>query len=111
MILLPTISDGAVGDYVQTVALDRQLYRLRLMWNARVDHWMLSLYLPDADETPLAQGRMVINGVDLLRGCTAAGRPPGRLVATPLDDTNEHAGLTGLGSRVGLYYFEEADLL
>ena len=107
MITIPTLSDGT-PDYVQGIALDGQLYALRLMWNTRTDHWMLLLSLPD--ETPVVEGRMVVNGVDLLRACVAAGRPPGQLLAVPVDSRTEHAGLNDLGTRVMLYYAEEADL-
>jgi len=107
MITIPTISTGAVGEYQQGILLDGSLYVLKLAWNERLDHWFLSLCLPD--ETPLVQGRMVINGVDLLRGCVVTGRPVGALFATPVDGTTEHAGLTGLGSRVLLCYRELTD--
>jgi hypothetical protein len=107
MITIPTISTGKVFEYRQGILLDGSLFALKLSWNARIDHWLLSLYLPD--ETPIVAGRMVINGIDLLRGCVVAGRPAGALFAAPVDGTTAHAGLTGLGSRVLLYYRELSD--
>lgn len=108
MILIPTISTGELFEYTFHVSLDNVVYRLRLSWNGRMDHWILSVYA--LDETPIVQGRMVVNGIDLLRGCVVEGRPPGQLFAVPTDRKQEHAGLTGLGSRVQLYYRPEAEL-
>jgi hypothetical protein len=108
MIQIPTDSSGLVPAYSETIQLDGSLYLLRLAWNTRTEHWYLSIYLPD--ETPIALGRMVINGVNLLRSCSTPGRPPGVLVAVPIDSSNEHAGIDGLGSRVGLYYLPIAEV-
>ena len=102
MIQIPTDSTGTIPDYTEVVQLDGSAYKLHLLWNGRTDHWYLSVYA--ADGTPIVQGRMVVNGVNLLRSCTAKGRPPGVIVAVPIDSSIEHAGLDGLGSRVGLYY-------
>lgn len=108
MITIPTIGTGELREYQQTVLLDGSYYTVKLSWNARVDHWMVSLYA--ADGTAVVEGRMVVNGVNLLRGCTTSTRPPGVLVAVPLDSRDVHAGLTDLGNRVALNYAEEADL-
>lgn len=108
MLIIPTDSSGTLREYSERVALDGAVYELDFAWNTRTDHWYLSVYT-DAG-TPIAQGCMVINGVDLLRSCTAIGRPPGQIFAVPTDRRNEHAGVAGLGSRVQLYYREAADL-
>jgi len=101
---IPTDASGTLFEYVEDIALDGSVFALKFSWNEQLDHWVLSVFASDA--TPIVQGRMVINGVDLLRGCVVAGRPLGTLFATPLDGNNEHAGYTGLGSRVPLYYRE-----
>jgi hypothetical protein len=105
---IPTISDGSAFEYTETVALDGTAYGLKFSWNEQLDHWLLSVY--DTAGVALVTGRMIINGIDLLRGCVAANKPPGALFAVPLDSNNEHAGFTGLGSRVALYYRELGDL-
>ncbi len=102
MITVPTVSDGSLFEYTETVALDGTAYALKFSWNEQLDHWVLSVYSAAGD--PIAQGRMIVNGTDLLRGCVVAGKPPGLLFAGPLDGKNEHANFTGLGSRVLLYY-------
>jgi hypothetical protein len=102
MIQIPTDSSGLVPAYTETVQLDGSLYLLQFAWNTRTEHWYLSVYLPD--ETPITLGRMIVNGVNLLRSCSTPGRPPGMLLAVPIDASLEHAGLDGLGSRIGLYY-------
>jgi hypothetical protein len=107
MLLIPTVSDGSLFEYIETVALDGTAYAIKLSWNEQLDHWVLSLAAANGD--PIVNGKMVINGTDFLRGCTVAGRPPGALLAVPLDGVNEHAGFTGLGSRVELYYRELAE--
>ncbi len=102
MLLIPTISSGLVGEYTEQIALDNAVFTLRFLWNSQADHWMLSIY--DSAGVPIVQGRMIVNGINLLRGCVVSTRPLGALFAAPLDGINTHAGLTGLGSRVGLYY-------
>lgn len=102
MIQIPTISTGLVGEYTEQVLLDNAVFTLKFSWNEQADHWMLSVF--DSADVPIVQGRMIVNGVDLLRGCVVPTRPRGALFAGPLDGRNEHAGLTGLGSRVALYY-------
>jgi hypothetical protein len=102
MLLIPTDASGTLFEYIEDIALDESVFAFKFSWNEQLDHWVLSVFASDG--TPIVQGRMIANGVDLLRGCVVAGRPLGLLVAVPLDGTNEHAGYTGLGSRVGLYY-------
>jgi hypothetical protein len=108
MIQIPTDSSGEIPEYTETVTLDGSLYLLRLLWNGRMDHWMLSVYA--ADETPIVTGRMIVNGINLLRGCSVPARPPGVIVAVPIDSNGDHAGLDDLGSRVGLYYIPAAEV-
>lgn len=107
MLAIPTVSDGSLFEYVEGLTLDGTAYALKFSWNAQLDHWVLSVYAND--NTPIIQGRAIINGVNLLRGCTVPGKPPGSLLAVPLDGVNEHADFTGLGSRVVLYYRTTAE--
>lgn len=107
MLQIPTVSDGSLFEYIEGLTLDGTAYALKFSWNAQLDHWVLSVY--DNAGTPIVQGRAISNGVNLLRGCTVPGKPPGALLAVPLDGVNEHAGFTGLGSRVVLYYRTAAE--
>jgi len=109
MIQIPTDSSGTIADYTEVVQLDGNPYLLHFLWNSRTDHWYLSVYA--ADNTPIMQGRMLINGINLLRSCTVPQRPPGIIIAVPIDSSSEHAGLDGLGSRVGLYYVPADEVL
>lgn len=104
MIQIFTISDGSVREYQQGVRLDGSDYVLKLSWNSRAAHWILSLYQADLARTPIAEGRMVVLYTDLLRGVVADGVPPGQIVAFPEDGALRHAGFTGLGGRVTLGY-------
>jgi hypothetical protein len=107
MILIPTDSTGALREYTEVVGLEAAKYTIKLSWNTRTEHWMLSLY--DTAANPVIEGAAVSCGVDLLRGSSVSTRPPGRLLAIPTDASIEHPGLKGLGSRVQLYYEEAGE--
>ena len=104
MIVIPTRSDGKLYGYTEVVRLDGVPYLFRFLWSIRCDHWTLGIYA--ADETPVAEGILIVNAVDLLRGCTSANKPGGTLFALPSDTSEAHAGFTDLGTRVKLYYIE-----
>jgi hypothetical protein len=101
---IPTRSDGDRYAYQMKVALSGIEHIVRLVWSVRTEHWHVSLYRTDGDA--VIENRVVVNGINLLRG--SGTTLPGALYALPTDGVNEHADLTGLGSRVRLYY-EEPD--
>jgi hypothetical protein len=108
MIVIPTDSTGTLREYTEQIALEGVRYLLKLSWNTRMACWMLSLYTDD--ETAIIEGVAVTCGVDLLRGSAVTGKPPGLLFAGPTDGSVTRPGLTGLGSRVQLYYRESTDV-
>ncbi|MCK9603308.1 MAG: hypothetical protein M0R66_03000 [Candidatus Omnitrophica bacterium] len=99
-------SSGTQHAYSQVSRLDGADYLITLLWNTRTEHWTISL--ETAAGVSVLSGRVVSCGVNLLRGSTVTGRPPGALVAVPLDRSIEHPGLTDLGARVRLWYVEAA---
>lgn len=110
MIRFYTVTDGSLREYQQTVRLDGADYILKLSWNSVLDHWVLSVYLTDQALTPVVEGRMVTLFTDLLRGVVIEGRPPGKIIAIPVDGRILHAGLTTLGTRVLLGYRTAAEV-
>ena len=110
MIKLFTVTDGSLREYLQGVRLDGVDYILKLSWNGRRDHWVLSLYLADAAATPIVQGRQVVLYTNLLRAGVVVGTPPGQLFAFATDSRTEHPGLTGLGTRTTLAYRPQEEL-
>ena len=107
MIIIPTDSSGTIREYTQQIVLEGVKYTIKLSWNTRTSCWMLSLYtIADA---PIIEGIAVTCGVDLLRGSAVAGKPPGLLIAGPIDADVTRPGLDGLGSRVKLYYQESTE--
>ncbi|MFA4972192.1 MAG: hypothetical protein WC683_06235 [bacterium] len=95
---------GELREYEQVVRLDGSDFILKLSWNSRAGHWMLSLSTPAG--ASIVAGRTVANGVNLLRGAVHAERPSGVLFAAQMDNSDADAGLLDLGSRVALYYQE-----
>jgi hypothetical protein len=104
MIIIPTDATGMLREYTEQVQLEGVKYTVKLSWNTRTEGWYLSLYVVDADQTPVIQGVLVSCGVDLLRGSVVAEKPPGLLMAAPTDSSVERPGLKDLGARVQLYY-------
>jgi hypothetical protein len=104
MIIIPTDATGTLREYTQQVALEGTKYTVKLSWNTRTEGWYLSLYVVDADQTPVIQGVLVSCDLDLLRGSVVAEKPPGLLIALPTDSSVERPGLKDFGSRVQLYY-------
>ena len=108
MIIIPTDSTGTLHEYAETVRLDGADYWLRFRWSMRIEAWFLSVYTSEG--VALVEGRMIVPGFDLFGRCVVQGRPPGALFAAGADGSLEHPDLTGLGSRVQLYYREVSDL-
>lgn len=109
MIQLQTLTAGEHPVYTQEVSLEGVIYLIKLVWTQRIDRWVASIYTQGG--TAIVEGAVVNNMINLLRGSTVTGKPPGRLVALALDGVNTHAGLTDLGTRVGLCYYSEAEVL
>ena len=74
MIQINLVSDGSAYAYAQTVALDGELYRFRLIFNSRVGVWTLTVTADDGEI--LISGRPITLAVDLFRYATR--RPRGR---------------------------------
>ena len=102
-----TLSDGQTPDYSQRVTLSGVEYELRLRWNDYAQYWTLDR--ETADGVPIATGRTVVLGEDLLGSVPLpAGanhpRPPGALFCWQAAGIKRRPGLTDLGQSHGLYY-------
>lgn len=106
--IIDTLNDGETPFYDQRVQLEGAEYEMQFSWNTRADHWYLRVETIDGEE--LIASRAIVNDVDLFRGCASANRPPGALIAIPLNRSdNRAAGLKDLGRRVQLIYIPSDD--
>jgi hypothetical protein len=102
VINLPLRNDLAHFDF--TIALDGTTYRFLFRWNSRGEAWYLSCSLED--DTPVFAGVKVVIGFPLASRCKHEQRPPGLLVAFDSDEQQVAPGLTDLGARVRILYFD-----
>lgn len=81
-------------------------YRFRLLWNGRMNSWMLEFY--DAGGSLLVGGIRIAADVDLFQRYRAVvGMPPGGLVAMSLEQIGRVAGRHDLGATVRLMYSDQ----
>ena len=107
--MIHTVLTSAVESwYEQTVTLDGSDYSLRFAWCERERRWYMDL--DTASGTRLRSGIKVVAARDLFERLTDDNRPPGRLYCVDRDGTGLDPDLRDLGSRVVLYYIDEADL-
>lgn len=103
---IPLPSDLPHFDLI--VSLDGVSYRLLFRWNDRSESWFLDLSLED-DTLIWASIRVVVSW-PLGRRSQHPSRPPGMLLATDTTARATDPGLTDLGARVRLYYWDAAEL-
>jgi hypothetical protein len=107
MVILPTLFDGT-ANYTFNVQLDNITYIFEFNWNDRQSAWFFNLL--DANSNMLLAGRKVVLGLFMLTEFVSSGFPLGDLTAIDTGGTNQPPGLTELGNRVILYYFDTTDL-
>lgn len=96
-----------ITHYSFQVELDGATYGFELRWNERAEGWFLSLF--DVEGEPLVSSRRVVLDMPMLARQRVEGLPPGQLIATDTAGTGAEPGLTELGGRVQLLYFDEAE--
>lgn len=104
--VIPTLIDGT-AFYTQTSTLDGIVYQLIFSYNARDEHWFLTLRTEDGDEIVGCEGMKLVQGGFPLRRVYDENRPPGELYVQ--SDLKNEPGLTTLGTDTFLLYIPEAD--
>ncbi len=95
-------------SYEQETELDGAIYRLLFRWNEREEKWYLTIKTVDGD---VILSTKIVSNWPLLRTLVHPSRPPGELVAVDVSgELGTDAGLTELGGRVLLLYYEGADI-
>lgn len=107
-LIVPTSAAADVSSYVQRTTLDGVEYVLRFDWNDREGRWYMTL--ADRDGEPIANGVKVVCGWPLLRRSADARAPAGMLMAVDQSGQGLDPGLSELGGRVPLVYFDAAEL-
>ncbi len=105
-VLIPLRDD--LEHFSEQVELDGRTFTLEFRWNAREEAWYLSV--ADADENSLATGVKLVVGWPLLTRYASADMPPGQLMADDTSGRDQEAGLTDLGRRVLLFYFNAEEV-
>jgi hypothetical protein len=103
---IPTATDDR-RVYDQRTTLDGREYILRFVYASRTDSW--TLHVSDESSVPIALGRRIVPGTDLLGLVTDPRRPPGSIVAVDFSGEGREPGLGELGTSVILYYFDAAE--
>ena len=104
-LLVPFAPD--VPDQRFKTALDGETFTLRARWNARAATWFLSI--ADADGE-LAAGLPLTLGSAPLRQLSDRRLPRGPLLCIDTTGRGEDAGLSDLGARVKVLYYESTEL-
>jgi hypothetical protein len=104
---IPTSTDPERPHYTQRTSLDGRTYLLELRWNGRQARWFLDLYT--ANGSVIRTGILIRVNWPLLRLVTDERAPPGVLMAIDRSGALKDPGLTELGSRVELLYFDESE--
>lgn len=102
---LPLRSDVPRFDFIQT--LDGVAYKFLFAWNTRDSSWYFSLFLED--DTPVFLGVKVVVNWPLNRRRSSVS-PPGMFRAVDARNLDENPGLTDLGKRVRVLYFDADSL-
>jgi hypothetical protein len=102
-----TETDGT-ARYRQTTVLDGVNFVLYFDYNARDEHWRLTVH--DVEDLPIAGcvGKKLVVGWPVLHGVTDPRRPAGELLVVGPGDADP--GLFNLGSDYILHYIPEGDL-
>lgn len=102
---IPTSTESP--SYTQRTTLDGREYILILDYNGRDGHWYMTLQ--DQDGAAIVSGLRVVVDYPLLRKVRDLRRPPGELYAIDLTGTHVDPGLTDLGDRVALFYYDSTE--
>ena len=109
MISIPT--DTNLSFWQQITTLDGTDFQLEFRYNQREDVYYLSISLTDG--TALATGIKLVSNYRLLQAYSSSLMPPGELiaVASGADDSPAGLGELGLGQRVELTYYTQAEMV
>lgn len=103
---IPLRSD--LPHFDMQVTLDGVIYTLEFRWNRREGFWYMSLLHEDG--TPLVLSMKFVIDHPFACRCRDSRRPPGALIAVDTSTQHRDPGLSDLGSRVLLVYFEKSEL-
>lgn len=107
--MIHTVMTSTVESwYEQTVKLDGSSYVLRFEWSERERRWYMDI--ETVDGTVLATAIKVCADRNLFAHLTSDLRPMGQLWCVDRTGTGGDPDLRDLGTRVVLYYIDEADL-
>lgn len=87
--------------------LEGRSYGFEFYWNDRAAAWFF--HLSDDNGDPILSGRRVSVGIPLLWRFADARLPPGELTAIDTAGAGVDPGLSDLGARVKLLYFESTE--
>lgn len=90
------------SSFEQQVALDGTTYTLRLLWNARVARYFMSL--EEQDGTPIVTGRKVVADIPWAVHDAIGTMPAGQLWVSVTDPPGVDPGLRDLGVRAFVGY-------
>lgn len=88
--------------------LDGTRYWFEFFYNARAAFW--TMHVNDAGKTRLISGVRCVVGLPLLRLCTNAQRPLGKLILIDTSGTDTDPGPNDLGERCRMTYIPVDDL-
>ena len=95
--------------YTITVDLDNETFNLVFRFNGRESAWYMDIC--QVDNSVIAGGIKVVPNIDLSGRFRAVGSPKGSLMALGESEMADKPGRDDLGTRVKLYYLDEAELL
>lgn len=106
VLLIPFVPDFPHQAF--PVELDGATYKIEALWSDRDEAWSISLLT--AEEAPIVVGRKLVLGLPLFQRFKDARLPPGRLMAIDSTADRREAGLSDLGRRVQLCYFDASEV-
>jgi hypothetical protein len=105
-------TDPVAPQFIRGVILDEIAYNLRFNYNGREDAWYMSVRT--TENTSIAEGIKMVLEFPLLRKISSSNRPPGELMLVEDGDFTDNAGqlpgLTDIGRRVSLLYFDAEEV-
>ncbi len=103
---IPTFQTGE-GHINYTLQLEGVLYYVYLDFNARDEHWYISIHDSSNVAIEGCISRKLVTNWKILIGATVPERPPGEIYTSSVDHIDP--GLLDLGTRVALYYVESTN--
>ncbi len=107
--ILPLLTDlGATPHYRFQCEIEGSTFSFEFIWNDRDDSWYCQI--GDAQENLLAGSVRCVLGKSLFGRYRNTALPPGQFICIDTTGKDLDAGLTELGSRVQIWYFNAAEV-